>query len=170
MMSIEDIRGAVYEIGRKINAPKRLLSIPTEPIGDGSYYLEIKGSEYHLVSCDRGLEIDRKVSINYRDILYWIFDDVTFSMAIQYEKENRIPNQDQRRLIYERKLSLLALIDSAWAKKTRKALDEILVKCPFDDWLDSRLRLCEELTSKGFASNAAYEEACKKYPLPDIKT
>jgi len=167
MLSIGEVQESIFALSEDIDAPKQLLTVHSQPVGDGSYHLEIRDNGYNFVSSEKGVELDRKVTTDVSELYYWILDDVTLNMAISFEKANRIPAQDHRRVIFKRKIFLLKKLNQDWAIKAEFAMLEILKKSPFDDQIDKRLMLCKELTGKGFEESEAYTMACDKYPLPD---
>src|SRR6478672_8912480 len=67
---------------------------PTVPQHDGSPHVEVVGGRYHYVVTERGLEHERRIAQDEDEILYWLLDDVTTGIALQFELENRIPGQD----------------------------------------------------------------------------
>ena len=103
-ITIEDVQKTVWELGAKIQAPKDLLTIPSEPINDGSSYLEIIQDEFHYISQERGVVIDRRITTRLDELLYWIIREVALAMAIEGEKKNRDPKIDHRRLVFENKV------------------------------------------------------------------
>ena len=164
--TIVEIRERVYELGKNIDAPLDLLNVPDKSAGDGSPHLEVKGDIYHYVASERGNEIFRKETTDSDELLYWIFSDVTTSMAYSYELKHRRPNQDFRRLAFSKRIELLEKLNPKWADREAKEIEKSLMDSPFDDDADLRVALYEDFISKGLSDEDAYKKACLKYPLP----
>jgi hypothetical protein len=84
----------------KINAPKHLLSVRTTSDRFGSPYIEINKNGYNYVVSESGVEFKREQTKNISVLLYWIFKDIVFSIASDYELEQRNPNEDSRRQLF----------------------------------------------------------------------
>lgn len=69
------------------------------PRGDGSPYVEV-GEAYYFIVEERGIELERRKTIDLDELLYWVFDGVTFTVASTFETRNREPNKDSRRLLF----------------------------------------------------------------------
>ncbi len=54
-------------------------------------HIEIKGMEYHFVVCERSTEFERKTTTDFNEIIFWIFEGMTSSIACKLElkKQNR---------------------------------------------------------------------------------
>ena len=71
--SISTIRKKVRELGKKINAPKHLLSVRTTSNGFGSPYIEINKNGYNYVVSERIVEFKREQTKDFSVLSYWIF-------------------------------------------------------------------------------------------------
>ena len=77
MKTIEELRNELLKIGEKLGRgtrPNHYFFIPDQPDGVATPYLEIHGKEYHFIVGERGLEIQRKVTLSDDEILYWFVD------------------------------------------------------------------------------------------------
>lgn len=166
MFSIDKISEEVKDKGKLISAPKNLLVVRDNPAGDGSPYVEIGEDEYFYVSSERGYEIFRKRASNIDELLYFIFKDITWSMANEYELSNRIENKDSRRLIFSKKLDLLKRINPEWERRERVEIDKILLSSPYDDLAASRADYSRKLREQGLKESEIYELSNRKYPPP----
>ncbi len=72
-------------------------------------------------------------------LLYWVFEDVTLSMASEYECHHRSSDVDSRRLLFKRHLELLEVLSPSWRDKRARELEVLLWKHPFNDGLPNRL-------------------------------
>jgi hypothetical protein len=165
--SIDSVRVLVYELGKKINAPLGLLSLPNKPIGDGTPHIEIEDDRYHFVSSERGRELWRKSTIDLNELMYWVFSLITSSMAYKYERKNRIEGKDHRRIVFSKQIELLNILNPEWSSREEIELKKILLNNPYDDDKNARLLMSEKLIDKGVAPEEAYQKACLKYPLPE---
>ena len=100
---------------------------------DGGAHVEFDGREYSYVVTERGSELERRRSSNPDDILYWLIVDAAFAAAARFELEHRVPRQDVRRLLFAKKLELLARVRVDWSEKQRSAIEQVLAEHPFDD-------------------------------------
>lgn len=151
----------------KIDAPANLLPIFKKSNGEQSPLIEIDNTgKLHYVHIERGRESDRKTTTEIDELMFWIFNDVTFSLSTQYELENRIENKDCRRLIFSKQEELLGLINNDWKAREKKNHENILKNHPFDDFASIRAHFSKELRDGGMANDAAREKACDKHPLP----
>jgi hypothetical protein len=131
--SIATIRKKVRELGKKIGAPTHLLSIRTTSDGFGTPYIEINKSGYNYVVSERGTEFQRKQTQDISILLYWIFKDIVFSIASDFELEHRKPNEDSRRQLFAKILELMEKLDPKYAKWEKEDLDNILKENPYMD-------------------------------------
>lgn len=165
-LSIIEIRNLVRNMGEIVRAPYSLLSIPDKPTGTGTPHVETDGDTYAYVVTERGFEFNRKSTKDLDELLYWIFDGIAFSMAVDYELKHRKEGVDSRRTIFERQLEILSSLNPDWVRLTRKEIDETLKETPFDDLMCERTEYCKQLISAGVEGGVAYAKACEKYPLP----
>ena len=82
--------------------------------------IRIDGVGYHFVVIERGQQIDHKVFTQLEEILFHIFEGVTFQMARDYEVKNRIEGQDFRIVLFTKQLQLLNQIDASFAERQRE--------------------------------------------------
>lgn len=165
-MGKEEIKEKVKYLGQIINAPSAYLILRDKPLGDGSYYAEFKDDQYYLISSERGKKLDRKVTSDIDQFLYWVFKDVVFKMAVDYELNHRQPYKDPRRLIFSKRIELLSKLNSSWGEREKIEIEKYLKQAPYDDDIDVRVKLTKTFMAKGISSLDAYKQACEKYPLP----
>ena len=131
--SISTIRRKVKELGLRINAPKETLRIYSQPTGFGDPHIEINTDGYHYIVWERGNEHERRTTKDFNELLYWLVSDITFQMACKYELQVRVPNQDSRRLIFEKQLELLKKMDLKFYIQKNQAIQELLKEYPYKD-------------------------------------
>ncbi len=111
--------------GGEIRAPDALL--PTYGFSEDSARPHIEVSAdgaMHWVVCERGVEQDRRRTHDPDELLYWIFESVTFSMACDFEVSHRIANEDFRRQLFAHQLGLLGTLHAGWRERRIEALGE----------------------------------------------
>ena len=64
---------------------------------------------------------------------YWIFQNVTFEMALTYGKKHQNPKLDFRRVLFGYQLELLAQLNPSWKEKKQAEVNDILKRHPFLD-------------------------------------
>ena len=96
-------------------------------------HLEVNGDGLHFVVVERGQEQLRRTTRQLDELLYWVFDGVTFSMAVKYEARHRVPGQDFRRLLFQHQLELLQQLKLAWAERCGREMAAVLRQHPFED-------------------------------------
>jgi hypothetical protein len=131
--SITTIRKKVREYGKKINAPKKLLTIRTTSDGFATPYIEINKESYNYVVSERGTEFKRKKTTDLDKILYWIFKDIVFELASEFELNHRKEDEDFRRILFVKEIELMEKLDPKWGKWLKKEQNEILKKYPYED-------------------------------------
>ena len=131
--SISTIRKKVSEYGKKIHAPSHLLSVRASSDGFGTPHIEIDENGYNYVVSERGEEFERRQTKDIDKLLYWIFKQIVFIMASDYELENRKPNEDFRRQLFAKQIELMEQLDSKFAQWNKEDLDKILEESPYDD-------------------------------------
>lgn len=130
---MHDLDEAVRVLGQRINAPADLLSLAHEPTHSGAPHVEYADGQFSYVITERGTEFSRKTTRSIGELLYWIFSDITFSMASDYEVRNREKGKDFRRLLFARQRTLLVTLDPAWGEQYDMEISHALLKHPFVD-------------------------------------
>ncbi len=166
--SLNDIRKKVDEFTLKINAPKNLLPSYGQQTKDAHPYIKVDdlGHMFYIVS-ERGEEYEKKMTSKIDELLYWIFADITFIMARDYEFENRIENKDSRRMIFDKQEMLLGELDKTWKEKEYTTHQRILKSHPFDDLAGLRATLSRQLRQQGYSETEINKLAYEKYPCSD---
>lgn len=165
-LTYRKIKKEVDKIADLISAP--LNSLPTYGFSrDMAHpHVEIdKIGNLHYVVVERGTEIERRTTNNLDELLYWIFQSVTFSIASEYELNNRIESQDCRRLMFSKQLDILRLINSNWAASGEKEISVILRNHPFDDLASLRATYCVQLREQGLSESEIDKLAYEKFPV-----
>ena len=98
-------------------------------------HIEVDMHGYHYVIVERGMELRRITTTDLDDLLYHIFEAVTFSLACDYEVTHRIPDQDFRRLLFKQQIELLSAHFDWVGGEGISDHERILKQAPFDDQL-----------------------------------
>ena len=165
MKTLTEIQNLAKDLASRINAPIHLLPTISTPIGDATPNIEVDNSGlYHFVISERGTEYERKITSDIDELMYWIFSGVTFSMACDYELNNRIEDKDSRRIMFAKQEELLGVLNRDWQERERKEHESILINNPFDDLAGLRATYCGELRAKGLSETEIDKLAYEKYP------
>lgn len=168
--SLDDIKIKAEELAIKIGAPLNALPSYGQLKWDAHPYVEVDALGFmYLIISERGEEYQRRMTDNLDDLLYWIFADVTFSMACTYELRNRIEDKDSRRIIFDKQEELLSILSPTWGDRERKEHAQILKDHPFDDLAGLRATYWGELRKQGHSETeiermvkARYSKKLKK--------
>ena len=171
--SKSDYKFTYKKIKTEVDKIANLISVPIDSLPTYRYsrdmaypHIEIdKMGKLHYVIIERGKENERRTTENLDELLYWIFQNITFSMASQYELNNRIELQDCRRLLFSKQLDLLKLINPDWARKRENDISLVLKTNPFDDLASSRATYCGQLRKQGLSDSEIDKLAYEKYPV-----
>jgi len=164
-LTYKKIKKQVEKFADLISAP--LNSLPTYGYSrDMAHpHIEIdRLGRLHYVVIERGHENKRLTTKDLDELLYWIFDSITFSMASGYELKNRIENQDSRRLLFTKQEELLGIINPLWKNKNQIKNQRILEKYSFDDLALLRATYCRQLRKQGLNESEINKLAYEKYP------
>ncbi len=107
--------------------------VQTRPGDDGSPHIELVDGKYNYVITERGSELERKVAQSEDELLYWLMDDVTTGIALQFELQNRIPSEDFRRQYFSKNVDLLTRLSSDWARRKKSEYHQVLSQNPYRD-------------------------------------
>ncbi len=108
-------------------------TILTEREDVGIAHVEFTGGEYHYIVTERGLDLERRSTVDRSEILYWMIYSLTFWMGVEFEFKNRIEGPDPRRMIFAHWLEQMKKADQAMADRLEKDIAQILAKNPFVD-------------------------------------
>jgi hypothetical protein len=166
MLTLAEIETKVNELAQKIEAPQSIL--PTYGYSDPTErpHVEVSAVAYYYIVTERGQELSRYTAFDIDDLLYKIFDDITFDLSIKYEMSHRIMTQDSRRMHFQRQVELLSILSPNWAKRESQKHDEILKRHPYDDFEHIRIAFAKELREQEYSSDVIWKMACEKYPPP----
>jgi len=136
----------------------------------GRPYVQIKGDMFHYMAEEKGEVIFDRTTDDEGIILYWIFSDITHSLASKSSAEESVVCEDPRRKLFENQINFLNRLNKEWAEQRSFEIERKIEKTPFDDNAILRARLSRNLRKEGVESDAAWKTACEKYPLPKSPT
>jgi hypothetical protein len=122
------------EVGRlaaEIKAPEKYFPGFGNEKYDSVPYVEIHGPTYRYLRKERGQERIHDITFDFDELLYWIFRDITGSMAYEYYRLNPTKEKDSRRMAFEQQLRLLEEINPIWKQRREQEIAEILQKAPY---------------------------------------
>jgi hypothetical protein len=126
MLTLTALATIVSSFGEMLGAPADLL--PT--FGCNKDFarpeVQVHYADYHFIIVERGQELQRSTTSQLEQVLFWIFEAVTFSMAGEYELAHRIEGQDFRIVLFSRQIELLELISPDFADRQRLRYQKIL--------------------------------------------
>lgn len=133
-MTLADVKKQVDTLGERIHAPQTLWPTYGYSVDGALPHIELDSSgNFHFVVVERGRELERRTTAILDELLFWIFDTITFSMACTFELQNRNRAQDFRRILFSKQEELLGCISVDWQEKKRNDHSLILAKHPFAD-------------------------------------
>ncbi len=120
-------------IGRKIRVPKEKYPTMIHSRDFAHPHIEYKFPYYYFVVVEKGVEFERQRFFRLSDLMYRIFDGITFELASEYELKNRVENCDFRRVLFKCQTELMRKLSDKWAKKYEKKIEEVLAENPYND-------------------------------------
>jgi hypothetical protein len=133
MKTLAEIQSEVHRLAETVGASPGGLPTFGYTCDAAHPHIEVTDDEYHFVVVERGKEIERRSTPDHRELLFWIFDDVTFQLAVDHELAHRIDHQDCRRLIFARQLELMARLGPDFAAASSAKIADTLARHPFVD-------------------------------------
>jgi hypothetical protein len=127
-----EIENKIEQLAKIIDAPFSQMVTFGNSRDDGTPNIEVNDSDYFYVIRDRMICENRRAQ-NFDELLYWVFSGICFSMSCKYELENRKPQMDTRRIMFQYQLELLNKINTEWCWKRKREIGKILDSTPYDD-------------------------------------
>ena len=148
----------------RINPPASAMPTYDNFRDDGTPNIEVSNSVYYYRARDRDTETMNQQTADLNLLLYWIFRDITFSMACKYELTFRNYNQDSRRIMFKRQVELLTQLSPEWGERGAREQAKILEQSPFNDDYDARAVYAQELEKQGVPPEVRWKMVKEKYP------
>ena len=130
--SLESVRARVEALAARIGAPANLLPTWGRTEDFARPHVEVD-DRYHFVVVERGEELERISTRDLGELLYQVFQSVTFTLAWDHELAHRRPGPDPRRLAFRRQEELMAALEPAWGQWLAAEHAATLAEHPFAD-------------------------------------
>jgi hypothetical protein len=130
---LKQFEDAARMMAGSIGAPAEYLPTFGHSRDGACPHIEYKNDQYHYVIIERGQELERISSPDPHEILYHVFQGVTFSMAVDYEIHHRQFGQDVRRVMFAAQEETMGRISTLWRERLTEEHTKTLEKHPFTD-------------------------------------
>lgn len=129
------IRRKINQLQRIIDAPKMLRpSYGTLGYDMNSYFIEIdKKGIMRLIETEKNRVHEVRRTKDLDELLYWIFTNITFSMACTNKSGRNADTYDHRKQIFLRQEELLGKLNPHWKEKKHAEYRNFIKKYPVDD-------------------------------------
>jgi hypothetical protein len=162
-------RAEIARLAAIINAPATQLPAFSST-GSPQTWLEIDDRGFHVMFDDSGRELVRTTYQTMDEMLYHVFQSVTFSMASDAELKNRVKGVDSRRQLFKLQEHLMERLSLAWAARKRAEHAQILERHPFNDALAKRSDRWGVLMHQGMSRAEAVAQAEREIPATATET
>jgi hypothetical protein len=133
LKTLKEIEADVTILAKRIGATSNQLPTYNISRDGGSRHIALENQKYQYVGIERGQEIYRASTTDYDELLYWVFQSATSSIAFDYELNHRIEDQDCRRIAFPRQIELMHKINPKMGILCEHKIAEILSTHPYDD-------------------------------------
>jgi Immunity protein 63 len=157
MLTLSEIKQEVDRLAAQIGASGYVFPTYGRADDGARPHIEVDSRGYHYVNVERGQEFKRITTGELNELLYHVFEAVTFSLASDYELKHRVDSEDFRRRLFQRQIEILSLLREEWSNREARSHEQILTEYPFDDFADTRAKLTAQV---------GWNAACIRYPRP----
>lgn len=126
ILNPKDLRNILEEELKKIDGDIGLLPDINYSNDFAKPYIEIDNYGYNYVCQEKGEEIFRKVPYDIDELLYEVFDTVTFEIATIWELKNRNENEDHRLQLFAKQVELMTRINIKFGERVNNKLQKYL--------------------------------------------
>ena len=137
MLNINEIKDLVLSMGEKIGLDKGSKLYPMfskdKYVFSEGVSVYVDDEAYHFVAMERGKVVVQHDSTDVNDILYYVFKEITSTLATRYEVKHRKEDEDCRRGWWKEQLRLLEMINPQFARICYQEINQILKNYPFQD-------------------------------------
>ena len=133
MKNLPEIEAEVSRLAATVGASGYVLPTFGHSQDGARPHIEADSRGYHYVVVERGEELRRDTTRDLNELLYHIFESVTFTLACDYERAHRIVGEDCRRQLFARQVELLSSLSQTWAERELRDHQKILQQHPFND-------------------------------------
>jgi hypothetical protein len=139
MKQLKEIEQIINELAKIIGAKKDQLPTYGTSIDCACPHIEVHDDWYHYIVVERGEELSKKSTTDFNELIYYVFENTTHTLAFDYELKNRIENQDSRRIAFSKQIELMTVIDKKMGERIKADITEILSLSPYNDNLARNL-------------------------------
>ena len=133
MFSLIEIKPKIEQLASKIDAPVHIRPTYGTSKDEGTPYIEVDDSSYYFLARDRDTKTLNRKTQDIDELLYWVFEYITSSMASSYAVVHRDSINNHRMVMFLHQLELLKKLNPLWEKRREKEIDEILKFSPYSD-------------------------------------
>ena len=131
-LRLKVIERKVLRLAEKIGASQRHLPTFGQSMDLAIPHIEIDQHRMHYVIVERGQLLQRDTTKNIDELLYWIFFNVTYQLALERKRKNRTNGHQSRTAQKLEQAKLLGNLNPFWKtvflKYGRRKLDKTLFK------------------------------------------
>lgn len=166
--SLLRIKKKINELARKIDAPRKLRpSYGSFDYEMDSFFIEIdQKGVMRLIETEKGQVHEVRRTRDLDELLYWIFTNITFSMAFKLAIEKPIGSMDRRKLIFQFQEELLAKLNPQWKEKIDAEYKVFLRNHPVDEIKGRGLDYYEVLRKQIRAEIVEKSASYFRFPKP----
>jgi len=131
--SLDEIKSEINRLAAQIGAPDDLLPTYGYTVDGAHPHIEVDAGGYHYIVVERGQEVSHVTTNDLDELLYNVFEGITFELACRYELKHRVTGQDFRRLLFKHQAELLSMLSARWDEIESRDHQRILQQHPYDD-------------------------------------
>ncbi len=167
MLTLPEIKAEVDRLAAQIGTSGRLLPTYGRSEDGARPHIEVDSRGYHYVVIERGQELERLTTNDLDELLFNIFEGVTFSLASKYEMAHRVDSQDSRRILFRHQIESLSELYPHWGEREAQRHEQILRRHPFDDNAALRADSTRDYREQEYSPEDADRMAWERYPGPN---
>ena len=133
MLSLPEIKNRIEQLAKQIDAPANLIPSYGTSKNIGDPFIDVDDSHYYYLALERDVKTINRQTSNFDELLYWVFQYITSTMALYYELNHRDPNSmnDFRRVKFAYQLELLEKLSPMWRKRREQEIEDMLKDHPY---------------------------------------
>ena len=135
---LAEIERKVRELAALIGATGYLLPTFGRSEDGARPHIEADAAALHYVVVERGKELEHVTTCDIDELLWHVFQSVTFDLASDFAVKHRVEGRDFRRTLFSKQLELLAALSPEWARREALYQKGVLYRNPYDDTTDAR--------------------------------
>lgn len=133
MKTLPEIQAEVDRLAAMVGASGAILPTYGRTREGARPHIETDTRGYHYVVVERGEELRRDTTTDLDELLYQVFEGVTFTLACADATAHRVAGRDFRRRLFACQIELLGALSSSWAGRESREHQRILQQHPLVD-------------------------------------